>query len=75
MFNIEIATSDWTAAKTAKGALSIWATVANPRNEDKYLGVRCHVPDVAEPKMEVQNFYGDNMRLDQITADDISGNK
>ena len=64
IIEIEIPTSDWEAAKTAKGELNIWATVANPRNNSKHLGVRCHVPDVAEPKMEIQNFYGDNMRLD-----------
>jgi len=65
---IEIPTTKWEEKKGVdNSALNIWATVANPRNEYKSLGIRCHAPSVKDPKYEIQNFYGDNSRLDQVT--------
>ncbi len=74
---IEIPKADWTACKDAAGGcqLNIWATTPNPRNESKSLGIRCQVPEVGNSKPLIQNFHGDESRLDEVTLLDIASGK
>ncbi len=65
---IEVSKASWEDMKGK--TLSIWATVENPRNAAKNVGVRCQVQDAGNNfKSDIQNFYGADKNLDSQNPD------